>query len=84
MTGRVTDETRSRGGGSLVFASEDMTDGPGRGTRPSVASPLWLCDGYPTCRFDGTRAAVREHMKACPDSDAGAIYRVLAWAGAQR
>jgi ssDNA-binding Zn-finger/Zn-ribbon topoisomerase 1 len=36
-----------------------------------------VCDGYPECRFEGSRKEVRLHMRECLRSDAGALYRVL-------
>lgn len=42
------------------------------------------CDAYPACQFRGEGIPLRDHMRECSDSEAGAIYRVLAWAGAQR
>lgn len=37
------------------------------------------CDAYPRCDFEGKGEALREHMRTCPKSEAGDIYRVLTW-----
>ncbi len=52
----------------------DTTQGP---TTSRIIHPgVNACEGWPRCRFEGTRDEVKLHQRECYHSDSGALYRV--------
>jgi hypothetical protein len=75
----------SASAGEVADTGERGTSDVARSPSPATSTILHpgrtCCDGYPVCRFRGEGIPLRNHMRKCPESDAGAIYRVLAWYG---